>query len=196
MERFNERGYVHIRLQHIAEAAEMSVGNMAYHFPHKPDILHALYGQLRQEQEARLGEIGLTPVFGNFDYFLRQSFLLQLKYRFFYQDTLELMRESETLRVEHLQLIEFQHLQLEVLLAYNQARGALEWDTSALPLCRLARQLRRAMDSWFYLQQVEGRQPGDEGAFCSNAWRVLYPWFTEAGLQEYSALKKATQVVF
>ncbi len=192
---FNEQGYVHVRLQQIAEAAEMSVGNMAYHYPHKLDILHAIYRELRQGQEALLGEVGLAPVFGNFDYFLRMSFQLQQKHRFFYQDTLELMRESGALRADHQELIQHQQLQLEVLLAFNQARGALAWDGASNPTCRIARQLRRAMDSWFYLQMVEGRDPEDLQAYRRNTWRVMQPYFTETGRQEYESLPKLPQAV-
>ena len=190
---FNEQGYVHVRLQHIAEAAGMSVGNMAYHYPHKEDILHAIYRQLRHRQEKLLGEINLTPVFENFDYFLRQSFQLQQQYRFFYQDTLELMRESEALKAEHQELIQFQQMQLEVLLTFNQARGALAWNEAANPACRIARQVRRSMDSWLYLQMVEGYKPDDLNAFRKNVWRVVQPYFTEMGWQEFTVMPALSQ---
>jgi len=36
---FNERGIPNVKLQHIADACNMSVGNLAYHFTFKKDLL-------------------------------------------------------------------------------------------------------------------------------------------------------------
>jgi AcrR family transcriptional regulator len=195
LKRFNEDGYVHVRLHQIAEEAEMSVGNMAYHYPHKHLILEAIYEQLRNAQEELLTALNHTPVFETFDYFTRQSFALQRQYRFFYQDTLELMRESEALKASHQEFIQLQELQLEVFLSFNEARGALDWGTNVGPLCRRARQLRRSMDSWMYLQIVEGRDPGNPEAFCRYAWRPIEPFLSPTGKEEFARLAPKGLVV-
>ena len=39
---FNENGLVNVRLQHIADQAQMSVGNLAYHYANKEAIVTAL----------------------------------------------------------------------------------------------------------------------------------------------------------
>ena len=38
---FNTNGFVNVRLQHIADAASISVGHMAYHYKNKDAIFFA-----------------------------------------------------------------------------------------------------------------------------------------------------------
>ena len=40
---FNQSGFVNVRLQHIADAAFISVGHLAYHFKNKDSIINELY---------------------------------------------------------------------------------------------------------------------------------------------------------
>ena len=46
---FFEQGIANIRLQQIADAAEISVGNLAYHFKNKDAIVVAVYENLFSE---------------------------------------------------------------------------------------------------------------------------------------------------
>ena len=189
---FNEEGYVNIRLAQIAEQADMSVGNMAYHYPHKTEILEGIYGELLVEQRQLLAEINLAPLFGNFDYFLAATYKLQKKYIFFYFDTLELIRTSEELKKMHQEHVRWQRMQLELLLQLNRARGVVDWKANSENPQRLARHLRHMMDSWHAMQFLEG-EPGDDfQAYRSCCWSVLQPYFTDMGWKEFGQLKKAS----
>ena len=42
IELFNEKGLTNVRLQHIADKAGRSVGNLAYHFPNKRAIIQVI----------------------------------------------------------------------------------------------------------------------------------------------------------
>ena len=47
---FNEKGFVNVRLQHIADSAFVSVGHLAYHFKNKDDLILSLYKKLKKKQ--------------------------------------------------------------------------------------------------------------------------------------------------
>ena len=189
---FNEEGYVNVRLAQIAEQADMSVGNMAYHFPHKMQILEGIYEELQAEQQQLLAGINLAPLFENFDHFIQSTYHLQKKYIFFYLDTLELIRTSEALKKAYREHLQWQRMQLELLLEFNRARGVVEWGANLENPQRLARHLRHMMDSWHSLQLIEGLAADDFGAYRSCAWSVLQPYFTDMGWKEYGQLKKAS----
>ncbi len=189
---FNEEGYVNVRLAQIAEQAGMSVGNMAYHFPHKTQILEGIYQELLEQQRQLLSEINLAPLFENLDYFLQSTYNLQKKYIFFYLDTLELIRTSEELKSVHQEHVQWQRMQLELLLQLNRARGVVDWRANSQNPQRLARHLRHVMDSWHSLQLIEGEDADDFGAYRSCCWSVLQPYFTDMGWKEYSQLERTS----
>ncbi|MCB9289481.1 MAG: TetR/AcrR family transcriptional regulator [Lewinellaceae bacterium] len=186
---FNAEGYVNVRLAQIAGKADMSVGNMAYHYPHKTEILEGIYEELLARQQQLLAEINLAPIFENFDYFLRATFDLQKEYIFFYLDTLELIRTSEKLKRVHREHVQWQRMQLELLLQLNRARGVVDWRPGSDNPRRLSRHLRHVMDSWHSLQLIEGEPADDFGAYRSCSWSVLQPYFTDMGWKEYGQLR-------
>jgi AcrR family transcriptional regulator len=64
---FNINGFVNVRLQHIADAASISVGHMAYHYKNKDAILHVLYALLNEKQRVHLAEFRVVPLFEDID---------------------------------------------------------------------------------------------------------------------------------
>src|SRR5271154_6316006 len=86
---FNEKGFVNVRLQHIADSAFVSVGHLAYHFKNKEEIILYLYKKLKKKQELMLTEFRVLPLFEDIEFLLRSMFSLQQQFRFFYVDTLE-----------------------------------------------------------------------------------------------------------
>ncbi|MES1224577.1 MAG: TetR/AcrR family transcriptional regulator, partial [Bacteroidota bacterium] len=89
---FNTKGFLNVRLQHIADSAFVSVGHLAYHFKNKDAIIAFLYKSLKKKQELMLAEFRLLPLFEDIDLLLHNLFLLQHQYKFFYVDTLEVLR--------------------------------------------------------------------------------------------------------
>ena len=98
---FNKRGFANVRLQHIADEANISIGNLAYHFPTKKDILNTIYKELMKRQEESLNELNLVPLFENLDRHWDHVFEMQEEYAFFYQDTLEILRFSESIKEKY-----------------------------------------------------------------------------------------------
>lgn len=192
---FNEAGFVNVRLHQIAERGNMSVGNMAYHFPNKEEILQGIYSQIRAAQEKLLSDISLSPIFENFDYFIRETFLLQRKHIFFYLDLLEVMRGSEVIKNNIRQHSQWQQMQFELLLHFNQARGAIQEDTNRHSAKILANRIRHTMDSWHTWQLVDGKNATNFIAYRKEIWSILQPFFSEIGQQEFEQLLSRTETV-
>ena len=89
---FNEKGFVNVRLQHIADAAFVSVGHLAYHFKNKDTIVAELYEDLKSRQQQILNEYRVVPLFEDINAYLVSTYQLQSTYKFFYADTLEILR--------------------------------------------------------------------------------------------------------
>ncbi len=123
---FNKNGFVNVRLQHIADAGSISVGNLAYHFKNKDSIVETLYDQLKAQQEIILYEFRVVHLFEDVNSQLHRIFQLQKQYIFFYLDTLEVLRAYPAIRVKHQQHITWQIQQVEWMFEFNVFRGSFK----------------------------------------------------------------------
>jgi AcrR family transcriptional regulator len=187
LELFNTKGFVNVRLQHIADAAFVSVGHLAYHFKNKDAIAEGLYDELRTQQAQLLNEFRVVPLFEDLNRYLSAVFYLQDQYIFFYLDTLEIVRAYPEIGEKHQQHIAWQLAQLQLMLDFNIARGSL----APLPPERvkaMAWQIRWLMDSWRYDRRIETDRPDDVDDFLNDVWGLLLPLLTDMGAREYQQL--------
>ena len=117
---FNTNGFVNVRLQHIADACDISVGHLAYHFKNKDSIVEALYDQLKGQQETLLYEFRMVHLFEEINQQLLGIFQLQKQYLFFYLDTLEALRAYPSIKEKHQQHIAWQIQQVEWMFNFNE----------------------------------------------------------------------------
>lgn len=89
---FNEKGFVNVRLQHIPDSAFVSEGHLAYHFKNKEDLIVSACKRLKKKQELLHAECRVLPLFEDTELLLRKMYQLQQQYRFFYADTLDVLR--------------------------------------------------------------------------------------------------------
>ena len=123
---FNQEGIVNVRLQHIADEAFVSIGNMAYHYKNKEAIALAIHELLAEEQKTLMAEMNVVPLFDYVDRYFRHSFALQQKYSFFFTDMLEVFRAYDNIAQAHSNLIQWQKNQFQLTLQFNQNRGVFK----------------------------------------------------------------------
>ncbi len=184
---FNERGIMHVRLQHIADEARISVGNLAYHFRNKEAIVLALYEPLHHSQQHVLSLLRQVPLFVQVHELLARHWGVQLAYRFFYLDTLDILRLYAPIRQQHRAFLGWQQSQLELMVQFNLARGALVLPAAAEP-ARLAHALGRHLDHFLAARTIAGTDAPAFEDFATAFWQLLVPWMSAAGLEEYLSL--------
>ncbi|MBS4066403.1 MAG: TetR family transcriptional regulator [Chitinophagaceae bacterium] len=184
---FNEKGFVNVRLQHIADAAFVSVGHLAYHFKNKDAIIEILYDELREEQEKLLNEYRVVPLFEDINNYLVATYKQQWAHIFFYIDTLEVLRAYTAIQEKHGRHIQWKLAQIKNMLSFNCSRGSLV-SMPEMQLNQLAWQLRSLIDVWPYLTKIEGRKEASVQHFLSDIWGIFSPFFTDMGHREYQQL--------
>ena len=182
---FNNNGLVNVRLQHIADEAFISVGNLAYHFPNKEAIVLGVYQELMKQQRQLLAEYRIVPLFDNMNRLFRQTFALQQDYRFFYQDTLEVIRAYPQIGTTHQEFLNWQISQLKSMLDFNAARGALLPVDEDQVFVQLAERLWMTIDFWLTERLVRGLETEEVEQYLADIWHLLQPYFSEMGKQEY-----------
>jgi len=185
---FNQNGLVNVRLQHIADEAFISIGNMAYHYHNKETILAVVYEDLIKQQKDLLAEYRIVPLFDNMHRLFKHTFQLQQKYIFFYLDTLEIIRTYPKIGMIHQKHITFQVGQLKTMLDFNMARGALIKEPQLELFNKLAIQIWMTIDYWHNQQLVRGETEQSEKTYLEGVWTLLIPYFTKMGEQEYQQM--------
>jgi AcrR family transcriptional regulator len=98
LELFNEQGTAAVSATRIAEHAGISKGNLQYHFRNKRDIIFALFQQAIQEMDAGWYRDHLAPTLEHMAAMYVRQIQLILKYRFFYREMADLLRQDAQLR--------------------------------------------------------------------------------------------------
>lgn len=188
---FNESGLQNVRLQHIADEAFISVGNLAYHYKNKEAIVQAIYEEITQKQKSLLSEYRIVPLFDNLNRLFQGTFLLQQQYIFFYLDTLEILRTYPEIGKAHQSHIQSKVSQMKIMLDFNSARGALIIEPQEGTYEQLAQLLWMMMDLWHSQQAISGNDiTPTETAYSGMIWQLLIPYFSATGKQEYAQMRE------
>ncbi|HMQ47163.1 MAG TPA: TetR/AcrR family transcriptional regulator [Saprospiraceae bacterium] len=182
---FNRDGIVNVRLQHIADEAFISIGNLAYHFANKEAIVQELYETLTGEQKELLKEYRVVPLFEYLHRLIQRTYQFQNKYLFFYIDTLEITRAYPDIGQAHQQHILFQMEQLQLMLDFNVSRGVLQPKSTDRDYGQIALQVWMTLDFWLFQSLIRiGRLP-EEADYQHAFWALLKPHLTDMGRQEF-----------
>lgn len=187
---FNRYGYVNVRLQHIADEAGISVGNLAYHFKTKDDIIENIYGKLEGEQKELLSELHIVPLFVNIDTHLSNVFNLQKKYSFFYSDTFEVVRAFPKIKKKYREYTSWFLMQINNMIHFNVSRGVFNESTEPDFAKNLAINYWTIMELWLYQNRIRGIDVTNENDFKIAIWSLLRPYFTELGVKEYKQINQ------
>jgi AcrR family transcriptional regulator len=98
LELFNEHGTAAVSSHRIAEHCGISKGNLQYHFATKTAIIFALFQQAVSEMDAGWYRDHLAPTLEHMATMYVRQVQLILKYRFFYREMTDLLRQDAQLR--------------------------------------------------------------------------------------------------
>ena len=120
---FNTNGLVNVRLQHIADDAGISVGNLAYHYYSKKAIVETIDKQLEDEITPVLRMEKEFPYLIDFDNHLSSYYNLLKQYSFYFLDVLEVERAYPKLHQKRKEYINLMIHQVEKWLQLNVTKG-------------------------------------------------------------------------
>jgi AcrR family transcriptional regulator len=168
----------------------MSIGNLAYHFKTKEEIIEKLYEDLTKQQQALLADLRMIPLFSNINQHVENSFLLQKKYSFFYTDSLELIRGYPSIKKKYREHIQWQSIQIEILLKFNAARGALLEPVLPDSSLLLANRYILFLENWMNFERMKGTEVSEINVdkFKNDIWGLLAPYFSLTGKNEFQQL--------
>lgn len=127
LELFNAHGTAAVSANRIAERCGISKGNLQYHFRNKPEIIFALFQQAIAEMDAGWYRDHLAPTLEHMAAMYVRQIQLILKYRFFYREMADLLRQDARLRKRFADNRERRMRDLEKFMLTLQARGLMRF---------------------------------------------------------------------
>ena len=127
LELFNEHGTAAISATRIAERSGISKSNLQYHFRNKREIIFAVFQQAIQEMDAGWYRDHLAPPLEHMAAMYVRQLQLILKYRFFYREMADLLRQDTQLRKRFADNRERRIRELEKFMMALQSRGLMRF---------------------------------------------------------------------
>lgn len=127
LELFNEHGTAAVSSNRIAERCGISKGNLQYHFRNKREIVHALFQQAIGEMDSGWYRDHLAPTLEHMAAMFVRQLQLILKYRFFYREMADLLRQDPQLRKRFADNRERRLRELEKFMLALQAEGLIRF---------------------------------------------------------------------
>ncbi|HVO45500.1 MAG TPA: TetR/AcrR family transcriptional regulator [Steroidobacteraceae bacterium] len=127
LELFNEHGTAAISAGRIAERCGISKGNLQYHFRNKREIICAVFQQAIGEMDAGWYRDHLAPTLEHMAAMFVRQLQLILKYRFFYREMADLLRQDPLLRKRFAQNRERRIKEIERFMLALQAGGLMRF---------------------------------------------------------------------
>lgn len=190
IELFNQRGVGNVRVKDIAETAGISPGNLTYHYKTKKELMDAVYNyMLSALKEMTIGDaifleaidvLGIARTYLNY----------QIRFRFFYRDTLEIMRLQPEIKTAY-------QKQVQQIVNFNQnlifllvGKGYLIAEPHAGHYASLAKNAWAIQNSWMSEREILGNAPNDVEKGLHAGLDLFFPYFTEKGKLFYFDMRE------
>ena len=185
---FNKNGLINVRLQHIADEAGISVGNLAYHYYSKEAIMSQIVQQLTELLDPLIDENIELPGLMDFDTQLARYYHFLMKYSFFFIDLLEIKRNFPKLYEQRKIITDHISGQIHHWLILNEKNGILVKELRP-DHYRIVAHAIWMIITFYLTKPVDHGSPEDsERVFKEVVWSQILPHFTEAGRLEFDLL--------
>ncbi len=125
LELFNEHGSTAVSSNRIAERCGISKGNLQYHFKTKQEIIYAVFQRAIHEMDGGWYRDHLAPTLDHMATMFVRQLQLILKYRFFYREMGDLLRQDPQLRKRYADNRERRMRDLEKFMLALQSAGLM-----------------------------------------------------------------------
>ena len=180
---FSESGIANTRLQQIADEAGISVGNLAYHFNNKEDIVHALYEEVLEELSTILVMSKIEPGLESFNQKFSNLFAFMKNNIFYFTNFWEIKRNYPSISEKIKKINSSILLKLKKRIDINLKSGSISSPSFKGAHELLAKALLISINNWLP-QQLLNEKPVRENLYKTYLWNLLFPYLTTKGKKE------------
>ncbi|MBK8567651.1 MAG: TetR family transcriptional regulator [Saprospiraceae bacterium] len=181
---FNRDGFRNVALKQIAAELGISTGNLNYHFPKKDDLMPAVFEQMDAEAAEMLNKLRAYPDLKSIMEQVSIFYEFQLKFRFFYLDTLEIIRAYPQIAAAHKEFSMRSMRHIRATIDYCVGRGVFRQEPFPRAYDFLAHSIWMHAAFWLAQFAVLQKDCTSQEIFVQSLLGLLHPYLTPAGLEE------------
>ena len=184
---FNGQGLQNVTLQQIANEASISVGNLAYHFHDKEQILKKIGNLISADMDKILRLWKNLPGLLDFDNQLTRFYHLLDTYSFYFLDILEIKRLYPYIHDIQQEHIANFILQLQQWFESNMKRELI-LELKSQQTRKIAEMIWFTSSFWMTKKKILEKEEFFEGAFKDMIWQQIRPFMTDQGINEFEII--------
>ncbi|MEM1120456.1 MAG: TetR/AcrR family transcriptional regulator [Bacteroidota bacterium] len=186
---FNKNGVANVRVQDIAVAANISPGNLTYHYKTKKDLMEAVLRYMKTVQKELFPYQSVVEAPDWLE--LVQAYLrFQIQFRFFYRDILEIASLVPDSRKQYKK-------QIEGVINFNRNgiyisvdKGFMLPEAHERQYQTLATHAWAILNAWLTVREVLGEEVANINRGIYGLLELHYPYLTEKGQRFYHKVKE------
>lgn len=189
---FNSEGLPRVTLRTIAKEMGISQGNLNYHHKKRDDIIEEIYFRLVKDMDASMhkmkeSEIGLPLISDISAAVMRNTF----KYRFFFLDFAQIMRENDKIRAHYKELVGVRQTQILSLFELMVQGGIMRAAQLPNEYVNLYKRFQIFGDFWMASAEIEKKQISEKiiVEYLEIITQSIYPYLTPKGIKQYKLLQ-------
>ena len=184
---FFQNGIANVRLQQIADAADISVGNLAYHYKNKEAIVSSIYEEAFGQMYKLLDGIVPRQDLTDFDNSIKAIYKFHNQYSFCFNNVWEISRNYPHLQ-QQWQVINNSLLSLLFKrLSIYVKQGILKPEPLKGTYKILSHHLLLNLLSWISYQHLSGKSASLQ-SFKKSTWNLIIPHFSARGITDFNNL--------
>lgn len=179
IELFNQRGFFDVRIRDISTALDVSVGSVTYHYKSKEALMESIYRYMLKTLEGLDISGRLFQKKGE-ELEVAQVYMVYMQqFRFFFQDTLDIIRTYPEIGKRHRQQVLEEINIIKNILYMHVGKGTLVSEPTPGLYDSLADMIWQTLHFWFARQTILGdTTPGWDDAI-RRIGHLVYPYLTE-----------------
>ncbi|MEM6319803.1 MAG: TetR/AcrR family transcriptional regulator [Bacteroidota bacterium] len=192
---FNERGVVNVSFRDIGDVLNMSPGNVTYHYKTKQELMESVYRfMIKTLEEMSVGNQLMNPTKDHLQ--VARGYLEHIvQFRFFYQDTLEIIRSFPELAKLHQQQVGQEKAIIRNLMFMSVGKGDLVSEAFDGLYESLAHSIWMTLHFWLTQQIIRGEPFHNLDAGLVSIANLLYPYATEKGKKIFEKMRNELMAV-
>lgn len=188
---FNSYGYSEVTIRMIALDANLSSGNLNYHFKKKVDILEALYFEMVQEFDKRAQNVGKEALsMEAIVQEMRSSLVRMYDYRFFWTDLYNILRTNGKIKTHFIKSYQLRYEGYNKLFYILYDQGIMlsfefENERNLLIDRMIGFSNTIIYNSFLYRDRIDEKYIVDQ---ADTLLIMLFPYLTAKGKKEFKSL--------